>query len=95
VHYALSVEVVEGQAELGHPEADHLLGHGAHAVEVEAEVAAQHQVEHHEEVLVVLEGVAQVADEGRVDLLEQPSLLDDVGDGPLLDAPCDKVPQLG
>lgn len=81
---AFGVEVLEREGHLGDVETDDVLFHEAQPVEMEAEVAAEHEVEDHEQVLVVLEGIAQVADEGRVDLLEQAALLDDVGDGALL-----------
>jgi len=57
-----------------------------HPVEVEPQISTEHEVEDHEEVLIVLEGVAEVADKEAVDLLEEAALLDDVLHGMLLDA---------
>jgi hypothetical protein len=45
-----------------------------------SEVATEHEIENHEAIFVILECVAHVADVGVVDLLEEPSLLDDVVD---------------
>lgn len=78
VHDAKLVQVAQRKCHLGDVEAHDLLLHAAEAVEVEAQVAAQHEVEHHEQVLIVLECKAQVADEWRVDLFEESSLLDDL-----------------
>jgi hypothetical protein len=75
----LAVQVLDGRRELGDPVAHDALGKGLGlAVEVEAKVAAHHQVQYVEAVLSVLESVAHVADERMVDLFEQTTFLDDV-----------------
>lgn len=78
MHDPPRVKVLEREADFGDVELDDVLLERTEAVQVEPEVAAEHKVEHHEQVLVVLEREAQVAHERRVDLLEQAPLLDDL-----------------
>jgi hypothetical protein len=70
MHNALPVKVIQSQSELGDPEANHLLGHEAHSIQMKAQVAPEHEVEHHEEVLVVLKGISQVTNIRRIDLFQ-------------------------
>ena len=74
------MQVCEGEGHLGDVEPHPVLLHRAQSIEVEAQVAAEHEVEDHEQVLVVLEREAQVADERRVDLFEETPLLDDLNE---------------
>ena len=76
---ALLVAVADGAAQLGHPEADGVLCKGF-AGDVEAQVAAVHEVDDNVEVLDVLEAVAQIAQEGVVEVLEHAALADDIAD---------------
>lgn len=68
----LFVDVAESAAQLGDPEANRVLGKGF-SRDVEAEVTARHQVDDNVEVFDVLETVAQIAQEGVVEVLEHPS----------------------
>lgn len=74
------VQVPERERHLCDVEPDDVFLHAAESVEVEPQVASEHQIQHHEQVLVVLKGEPHVAHERRVDLFEQPSLLDDLPD---------------
>lgn len=85
---AFAMEIVETEREFGHVEFDDVLGHLTLSIEVEPEIAAEHEIEDHEEVLIVLKRVSQIADERRIDLLEQSALLQDVADRVLLDTAC-------
>ena len=76
---ALLVAVADGAAQLGHPEADGVLCKGF-AGDVEAQVAAVHEVDDNVEVLDVLEAVAQIAQEGVVEVLEHAAFADNVAD---------------
>lgn len=64
----LRVEVVHGHGDLGDVEADELFCHGACAIEVEAQITTEHQVQHEEAVLVVLERVSEIDNKRMVDL---------------------------
>ena len=86
MHNALPMEIVEADGRLGYEEADGLLCHVPCPVEVEAQVPSEHEIEDHEEVLVILEGVSQVAHKQAVNLFEETAFLDDVLHGVLLDA---------
>ena len=81
---ASRMEIVESERNLCDVESDDLLLHRAESIEMKAQISSQHQVEDHEEILIVLKGEAQIADEGAVDLLEETALLNDVADGSLL-----------
>jgi hypothetical protein len=52
--------------------------------ELTTKVTAEHQIEDKVAVLIVLEGIAKVDDEGVVDFLEKPTFLDNIVDGLLL-----------
>ena len=77
VDNALLVDIAHSAAQLGDPEAHGLLGEGL-ARDVEAQVAAVHEVDDDIEVLDVLEAVAQIAQERVVEVLEHAALADDV-----------------
>ena len=51
---------------------------------MEAQVSSEHEIEDHEQILVILKSEAEVADEGRVDLLEETAFLYDIADRALL-----------
>lgn len=68
MHDPPRVQVLQREAHLGDVELDDVLLDRAESVEVEPEIASQHEVEDHEEVLVVLKREAEVAYERRVDL---------------------------
>lgn len=77
MHDALLVDVADCAAELGDPEAHCLLGKGL-SRNVEAQVAAVHEIDDNVQVLNVLEAVAQIAEEGVVEVLEHAALSNDV-----------------
>jgi len=82
----LLVEILNSQGELGHPESHNVLIYiVARAFKVEAKVPAHHEIQHEKAVVVVLEGVPHVDDEGMLNLLQQAPLLDNVRDCLLLD----------
>lgn len=78
MHDPSLVQVTEREGHLGDIEPHPLLLHRSEPVEVEPQVTAEHEVEHHEQVLVILEREPQIAHERRVDLFEEASLLDDL-----------------
>ena len=51
-----------------------------YAIHVEAQIASQHQVNDHEEVLVILKTVMQIDDKRVPNLLQQDGFLDGIGD---------------
>lgn len=86
MHNSLVVKVVQAEGNLCDQELYALLWEVTHPVEVESEITAEHEIEDHEEVLVILEGISEVAHEWTLNLLEQSPFLNDVLDGVLLDA---------
>lgn len=80
MHNVLGVQIDKSAGCLCSHESDHVLAEGPQLVEVEAKVAAQHQVNDAVQVEVVLEGIAQIAREVVLDLLEKLALLDRVVD---------------
>lgn len=73
------MQVAERKCHLGYVEFDDFLFERSEPIKMETQVAAKHEVEDHKEVFIVLEGESQVTDEWRVNLLQQPSLLYDLG----------------
>ena len=49
-----------------------------------SKIATEHEIEDEVAVLIVLEGIAKIDDEGVIDFLEKPSFLDNIVDGLLL-----------
>lgn len=74
------MQIVEGERDLCDVKSDGLLLHRTEPIEMEPQISAQHQIEDHEEILVILKGEAEIADEGTVDLLEETAFLNDVAD---------------
>lgn len=82
------VQRVQREGQFGDIEPHHILAHGSRALEMEPQVTAKHQVQHHKQILVVLEGISQITDQRELDLLKQASLLDDVFDRAHADTFC-------
>jgi hypothetical protein len=75
VYDPLGMQIVESECDFSHVEPDGVLLDLPQPVEMEPQVAAKHEVDDHEEVLVVLERISEVAHEWVVNLLEQPPFL--------------------
>lgn len=68
VHDPSRVQVVDSHSDLGNVEANKVLRHGSCPIQVESQVAAEHEVEHKEAVLIILERVPKVDNERVVNL---------------------------
>ena len=77
VYDVLAVDIAQGAAELGYPEADGFFGKCL-ARDVKSQVAAAHEVDDEVHVLKVLEAVAQVAEERMAHVFEHAPLADNV-----------------
>lgn len=86
VHNPLAVKIRKTRGQLGHPKANCVLRKIAPGVEMISKVATKHEVEDEEAIIIILESITKVDQEGVVDLLKQPSFLDDVGNSLLFDA---------
>jgi len=86
VHNSLAVKIHETRGQLSSPKANYVLRKIALAVKMISKVATEHEVQDEEAIIVILESIAKVDQEGVVDLLKQSSFLDDVGNSLLFDA---------
>ena len=92
MYNTLSVNISQRTSQLGHPKLESFLGKGFSG-DVEAQVSSCHQVDHnvpvslshclisrdiHAQVFDVLKREAQVAQEGMVEVLQHPSLANDI-----------------
>lgn len=82
------MQSIQSKSQLGHIKPHHILLHRSRPLQMKPQVPTQHQIQHHEQILVVLERIPQVADERKLDFLEEPTFLDNVFDSPHTDTFC-------
>ena len=72
MHDILPMDITQSATQLGHPEANRLFGEGF-SRDVEAQIAACHQIDDNVQVFDVLETVAEIAEKGVIEVFQHTS----------------------
>lgn len=78
VHYALAMKIRHTRGQLCCPEANYGLRKVTLGIYVISKITTKHEVKNEEAIIIVLESIAEVAQERVIDLLKQSPFLDDV-----------------